>query len=72
MFYLLRTAQGDHLLLAVVGPGFSRGGCPNYQIWILLQFFAENCMKMKEFGPSGGMHPLHPLRSATDLLVLTN
>ena len=22
-------------------------------------------MKMKEFGPSGGTHPWHPLRSAT-------
>ena len=26
-------------------------------------FFAENCMKMKEFGPPGSMRPWRPLGS---------
>ena len=31
-------------------------GCANSQIEIILQFFAKNCMKMKEFGPRGGAY----------------
>ena len=30
------------------------GGAPTSKIAIMFQIFAENCMKMKEFGPSGG------------------
>ena len=42
---------------AVADPGFPgggatpEGGAPTYYFAI---FFAENCMKMKEFGPRGG------------------
>ena len=46
-------------------PGFSRGGAPTPKNAIIFQFFAENCMKMKEFGPPGGAHvPGAPLGSA--------
>ena len=41
-------------------PGFSPGGVPTPKIAIIFQIFAENCMKMKEFGPLGGTHPWHP------------
>ena len=37
-----------------MAPGFSRGGAPTPKSAIIFQFFAENCMKMKEFGPAGG------------------
>ena len=33
---------------------FSQGGAPTPKSAIIFQFFAENCMKMKEFGPPGG------------------
>ena len=35
-------------------PGFSPGGAPTPKNAIIFQLFAENCMKMKEFGPPGG------------------
>ena len=38
----------------VADPGFSPGGAPTPKSAIIFQFFAENCMKMKEFGPPGG------------------
>ena len=44
--------------MTVADPGFSRGGCANSQkCYYFSIFFAENCMKMKEFGPPGGTHP---------------
>ena len=40
---------------SVADPGFSPGGgAPTPKSAIIFQFFAENCMKMKEFGPPGG------------------
>ena len=33
---------------------FPQGGAPIPKIAIIFQIFAENCMKMKEFGPRGG------------------
>ena len=39
---------------------FPQGGAPTPKIDILFQIFAENCMKMKEFGPPGGAHPWPP------------
>ena len=30
------------------------GGAPTPKIAIIFHIFAENCMKMKEFGPPGG------------------
>ena len=33
---------------------FPQGGAPTSKIAIIFQIFAENCMKMKEFGPPGG------------------
>ena len=47
---------------------FPRGGAPTPKSAIIFQFFAENCMKMKEFGPRGGGVPGAPVRSA-DLVV---
>ena len=40
--------------LAVVDPGFSPGGAQTRKIAIIFQIFAENCMKMREFGPPEG------------------
>ena len=40
--------------MAVADPGFSPGGAPTPKIAIIFHIFAENCMKMKEFGPPGG------------------
>ena len=40
--------------ITVADPGFSPGGAPTPKSAIIFQFFAENCMKMKEFGPPGG------------------
>ena len=33
---------------------FPQGGAPTPKSAIIFQFFAKNCMKMKEFGPPGG------------------
>ena len=41
-------------------PGFSPGGAPTPKIAIIFHIFAENCMKMKEFGPPGGRASLAP------------
>ena len=47
--------------IPVADPGFSPGGAPTPKSPIIFQFFAENCMKMKEFGPpGGGAHPWCP------------
>ena len=54
---------GSHFGLnpAVADPGFSPGGgAPTPKIAIIFQIFAENCMKMKEFGPQGGARPWRP------------
>ena len=40
-------------------PGLTQGGAPTPKIAIIFQFFAENCMKMKEFGWGG--RPWRPL-----------
>ena len=45
---------------AVADLGFSPGGAPTPKSTIIFQFFAENCMKMKEFGPPGGRASLAP------------
>ena len=46
---------------------FPQGGAPTPKSAIIFQFFAENCMKMKEFGPLGGARvPGAPLGSAND------
>ena len=51
---------------AVADPGFSPGA-PTPKSAIIFQFFAKNCMKMKEFGPpGGGARPWRPLGSAND------
>ena len=44
---------------------FPQGGAPSSKIAIIFKIFAENCMKMKEFGP-GGRVPGAPLGSAND------
>ena len=51
--------------LAVADPGFPQGGVPIPKLGLFCKFFAENCMKMKEFGPLGEGHAsLAPPRSA--------
>ena len=48
---------------------FPEGGAPTPKSAIIFQFFAENCMKMKEFGPPRrGARPWRPLGSANGLL----
>ena len=49
-----RLETGLILSRSVADPGFSPGGAPTPKIAIIFQIFAENCMKMKEFGPPGG------------------
>ena len=46
--------------VSVADPGFSPGGAPTPKSAIIFQFFAKNCMKMKEFGPQGGRASLAP------------
>ena len=47
---------------------FSPGGAPTPKNAIIFQFFAENGMKMKEFGPRReGRVPGAPVRSANGL-----
>ena len=41
-------------------PGFSPGGARTPKIAIVFQIFAENCMKIKEFGPRVGGASLAP------------
>ena len=49
------------IIKSVPDPEFSRGGCANSQKELLFfNFFAENCMKMKEFGPQGWRASLAP------------
>ena len=49
------------IIKSVADPGFSRGGCANSQKELLFfNFFAENCMKLKEFGPQGWRASLAP------------
>ena len=49
-------------------PGFTWGG-PTPKCYYFAIFFAENCMRMKEFGPhSGGALPWRPFRSATGFI----
>ena len=50
----------EGLKYSVADPGFSPGGAPTPKSAIIFQFFAENCMKMKEFGPPGGARPWRP------------
>ena len=45
---------------------FSQGGAPTPKSAIIFQFFAENCMKMKEFGPQGGRASLAPPLGSTN------
>ena len=40
---------------------FPQRGAPTPEITIIFQIFAENCMKMKDFGPPGGHASLAPL-----------
>ena len=47
---------------------FPQGGAPTPKSAIIFQFFAENCMKMKEFGPPRGRVPGSPLGSASALV----
>ena len=45
---------------------FPQGGAPTPKSAIIFQFFAENCMKMKEFGPRGGGGGARPWRPPLD------
>ena len=39
---------------------FPEGVCQLPKVLLFSKFFAEKCMKMKEFGPVGGTHPWGP------------
>ena len=49
---------------------FPQGGAPTPKIANIFQIFAENCMKMKEFGPRGGRASLAPPLDPPMCLVL--
>ena len=52
-------------------PGFCPGGTPTPKK--IFYFFAENCMKMKQFGPPGGRIPgTTPLDPPMMILKITN
>ena len=53
-------------------PGFSPGGAPTPKSAIIFQFFTENCMKMKEFGPGGASlaPPFDPPMTYVQLAIL--
>ena len=60
-----------HIWNAVADPGFSPGGAPTPKSAIIFQFFAKNCMKMKEFGAPGGARvPGAPLGSANGMIFV--
>ena len=62
-----RYAMRSSINIASTTSGGSRifpRGAPTPKIAIIFQIFAENCMKMKEFGPGG--RPWRPLGSAND------
>ena len=48
------------MTIAVADLGFSPGGRQLPKWVCLFIIFAENCMKMKEFGPRGGARPWRP------------
>ena len=53
---LKKNFNFDNLLIMGRSGGsriFPRGGAPTPKIAIIFQIFAENCMKMKEFGSRG-------------------
>ena len=51
---------------------FPEGGAPIPKLGLFCQLFAENCMKMKEFGPLGrGAFLALPLRSANGALYIS-
>ena len=54
------TSSAKIRLASVVDPGFSWEEGANSQIGCANLFFCQNCMKMKEFGPQGGVHPWRP------------
>ena len=49
-----------------------QGGAPTPKIAIIFQIFAENCMKMKEFGPGGGPRPWRPALDPPMLTIINN
>ena len=70
IYYRIKKITGDEKIFktfscsikinlkTVADPGFSRGGALTPKNAIIFQFFAKNCMKMKEFGPPAP--PLDP------------
>ena len=47
--------------LPVATPGFLPDGAANFKRGYLANFFPQNCMKLKEFGPPGARVPGAPL-----------
>ena len=45
---------------------FPEGDAPTPKILLFCKYFAENCMKMKEFGPPGTGAPGTPMMSHVD------
>ena len=57
---------------SVADPGFSWGGCANSQKCYYFLNFADNYMKMKEFGPLGASLAHAPLDPPMDVLGLNS
>ena len=51
---------------------FLGGGAPTPKVSVLTYFFAEKCMKMKEFGPQGGASLASPLDPPLQMVVQCN
>ena len=72
MILLLLSWVLFRVVFSVADPGFSPGGAPTPKIAIIFHIFAENCMKMKEFGPpGGGARPWRPPLDPPMILVFS-
>ena len=64
--HVIRSNLAGNCIHVSGGSRIFPGGAPTPKIAIIFHIFAENCMKMKEFGPPGGgaRVPGAPLGSA--------
>ena len=58
MFFLLTISGRDYRQWRI--QDFPKVGAPTPEKTIILHFFAENCMEIKEFGSPGGARPCPP------------
>ena len=67
---IFKTEILDYISISGGSRIFPRGVRQLPKVLLFFNFFPENCMKMKEFGPPGGRVPGAPLRSANEYVVL--